>query len=581
MYWRLQTRYFSHLGDYTICVFDNCGSGKSTIAPGPYRISQMAKDAQLVLDHLGWKDDIHVVGVSLGGMIAQELCLLNSKCETGDRNSPPRFASVTLVDTWHSSALAVPTAKEVKFSFNGMSALGSNPKHLIDLVFSRDWINKPFRDPVKTAEQGFSGEDDDDIKLTNREVLSRLFKAIQLDLNLHRMSMNEQPHALTPSPANDTSQIDPENTPMARKASTPQPQTRPKVAPNPLKGSERQTSDLGWSSEAPHMHHSISAAAVATLQHLEQAASPEIAHALPGHSGNNSSESLAGTPPTPSRENSYSTRSDYSIPSMTVGTKREVSGDLHQFMACLGHRLTSQRVRAIRKLNPRTRFLVIHGEKDRVIRPICGRTLAKLLGCPIVWIEGAGHMPLIDAHCTFNLIVRAFTREEKWIEELPDRTCITPASWEEQVRVRRWIMNPTRSASGDSGKEISLNVQDSNNSGPEHIRLACASSPPQPEETPTFEQATAQERQDRRTSRISYIKPVGPLAHELFFVDENDASLGGKFIPANSEDHQKQATAQQAEADAHRLRELIICGSLLDAPLRLRRYSLKTDRTVI
>ncbi|KAJ2713606.1 hypothetical protein H4R19_002162, partial [Coemansia spiralis] len=37
MFWRLQTRYFANLGNYTVCVFDNRGSGRSTITPGPYK----------------------------------------------------------------------------------------------------------------------------------------------------------------------------------------------------------------------------------------------------------------------------------------------------------------------------------------------------------------------------------------------------------------------------------------------------------------------------------------------------------------------------------------------------------------
>jgi pimeloyl-ACP methyl ester carboxylesterase len=31
----------------------------------------MAEDVVTLLDYVGWKDDIHVVGTSLGGMIAQ------------------------------------------------------------------------------------------------------------------------------------------------------------------------------------------------------------------------------------------------------------------------------------------------------------------------------------------------------------------------------------------------------------------------------------------------------------------------------------------------------------------------------
>lgn len=42
-----------------------------------YTTSEMAKDIVELLDHVGWKDkrSIHVVGISMGGMIAQELVL--------------------------------------------------------------------------------------------------------------------------------------------------------------------------------------------------------------------------------------------------------------------------------------------------------------------------------------------------------------------------------------------------------------------------------------------------------------------------------------------------------------------------
>ncbi|KAJ2814261.1 hypothetical protein FBU31_007357, partial [Coemansia sp. 'formosensis'] len=191
MYWRLQTRYFANLGDYTICVFDNCGSGKSTIASGPYKITQLAKDACMVLEHLGWSQDIHLVGVSLGGMIAQEMCLMN----TTENDSGPRYASVALVDTWHSSSMALPTAKEVRFAFKGMSALGSNPKHLIDLVFSRRWANADFHDTFKDATSTTEPADGDkrhmDAHPSNRDVMTALFRAIQVDLNQHRAASDE------------------------------------------------------------------------------------------------------------------------------------------------------------------------------------------------------------------------------------------------------------------------------------------------------------------------------------------------------------------------------------------------------
>ena len=44
-----------------------------------YTTSEMAKDIVELLDHVGWKDShsIHVVGISMGGMIAQELVRLD------------------------------------------------------------------------------------------------------------------------------------------------------------------------------------------------------------------------------------------------------------------------------------------------------------------------------------------------------------------------------------------------------------------------------------------------------------------------------------------------------------------------
>ncbi|KAJ2775396.1 hypothetical protein IWQ57_000451 [Coemansia nantahalensis] len=534
MIWRLQTRYFAYLGDYTVCVFDNRGSGRSTITPGPYKISQMAKDALKVLDHLGWHTDVHVAGISLGGMIAQELCLLTGDASGSEDPARRRFASVVLADTWHSSAHALPTVKEIKFAFNGMAALGRDPVHLIDLVFPRRWVGRRFHDPVKEAQRRANDNDNDadgdaetDTAPSNRDVMTALFRAIQDNLHIHR--------------AGDE----------ARRR---------------VQGESEAASGGGGNKEPAHLDHVCTSPPLSGGSDNDEPSLMAQALTLPplagGTSGGDSSERLM--------QEMEAAQQAAAAAAATDGYKRSVSGDVHQFMACLGHQLSAQQVREMRRRHPHTRFVVVHGEKDRVIRPHSGRALAKHLGCSIVWIAGAGHMSSIDAHCTFNFVLRSITRCERWVDEVPDRAHLTPASWEEQARVRRWIsaLRPTDHASIPPAvhRHISLHLGIPSAANAAKLCTGCES---ESESEPSSADTADGHGAHRRKSCIERMHLLGPLPRELVFIDEDDPDASPRVISANvAQEHPPSPTAA-----AKAPREMVVYGALLDAPFRVRRYA--------
>jgi len=108
--WKRQTKYFGHAPErsskYSVLVFDNRGVAKSDKPTCRYSTTEMALDTVEILAHIGWIDDtlaqaaiakvypstspvlpptttqshrdLNIAGVSMGGMIAQELALLLS-----------------------------------------------------------------------------------------------------------------------------------------------------------------------------------------------------------------------------------------------------------------------------------------------------------------------------------------------------------------------------------------------------------------------------------------------------------------------------------------------------------------------
>ncbi|NHN57831.1 MULTISPECIES: alpha/beta fold hydrolase [Halorussus] len=87
---------------YRVVVWDNRGTGDSDEPEGPYTIAEMASDLEAVLDAVGVAR-AHVVGASMGGMIAQQYAL-----------DYDRAASLGLLCTSPGGDDAVPTPEETQ-----------------------------------------------------------------------------------------------------------------------------------------------------------------------------------------------------------------------------------------------------------------------------------------------------------------------------------------------------------------------------------------------------------------------------------------------------------------------------------
>jgi len=144
---------------HRVVTFDNRGIGESDKPEGPYTAAQMAGDALQVLDEAGI-ERAHVLGASLGGMIAQELAVA----------APARVDKLVLCCTTPGGPTTVPMpevtmrlfaeapslAPEVALRRFVENALGEDPPvELVDELFARRVANPP--DPAGWQAQAAAG----------------------------------------------------------------------------------------------------------------------------------------------------------------------------------------------------------------------------------------------------------------------------------------------------------------------------------------------------------------------------------------------------------------------------------------
>ncbi|KAF8628109.1 hypothetical protein AX15_004088 [Amanita polypyramis BW_CC] len=129
-------------GGYTILVFDNRGVGNSTCPTGPYTTSGMAEDVIVLLDYLGWTRDheLNIVGVSLGGMIAQELAY----------RIPHRILSLVLAVTtpggypWNNLPPIYGILSLAKLTFT--SDVGQKVPTIMPMLYPVKWLQEKAED---------------------------------------------------------------------------------------------------------------------------------------------------------------------------------------------------------------------------------------------------------------------------------------------------------------------------------------------------------------------------------------------------------------------------------------------------
>lgn len=113
---------------FDIVLHDQRGLGKTEIPQGPYSMADYAADAIALVDFLGW-DTFNVIGISFGGMVAQEFAV----------TVPERVEKLALLCTSPGgaggSSYPLHELREMPFEERGPTAI-----RIMDSRFTPEWL---------------------------------------------------------------------------------------------------------------------------------------------------------------------------------------------------------------------------------------------------------------------------------------------------------------------------------------------------------------------------------------------------------------------------------------------------------
>ncbi len=147
---------------YRVITFDNRGVGETRAGDQPYSVRTMADDAVALLDLLGIAS-AHVLGLSLGGFVAQELAI----------SHPERVRKLILASTAAigpepmSSTSGVERALGVKPGAVALHAEGFDPRRVMPALIDLSFNKGPYRallkllamaSPTRASAPGVAGQ---------------------------------------------------------------------------------------------------------------------------------------------------------------------------------------------------------------------------------------------------------------------------------------------------------------------------------------------------------------------------------------------------------------------------------------